>query len=226
MDGALASLVGGLARGPVIGVPTSVGYGSAHGGTTALNAMLASCAAGLAVVGIDDGLGAGTIAARHRARARVSRVAYLDCVGGLAGDMLIAALLDAGAELETLRRVPDALGIEGVEIDVERVERQGIGALHLRIDAAGDHAHRHYRDIRDSSRMRTCRSEPARGHSTRFGGSPRSRAAFTAFLLTMSTSTSSARSTRSSMSAARSSSWTSSASSVSSRRRSRSPAAS
>jgi len=64
MDGALASLVGGLASGPVIGVPTSVGYGSAHGGTTALNAMLASCAAGLAVVGIDDGLGAGTIAAR------------------------------------------------------------------------------------------------------------------------------------------------------------------
>lgn len=64
MDGALASLVGGLARAPVIGVPTSVGYGSAHGGTTPLNAMLASCAAGLAVVGIDDGLGAGTIAAR------------------------------------------------------------------------------------------------------------------------------------------------------------------
>lgn len=64
MDGALASLVGGLAPGPVIGVPTSVGYGSAHRGSTALNAMLASCAAGLAVVGIDDGLGAGTIAAR------------------------------------------------------------------------------------------------------------------------------------------------------------------
>jgi NCAIR mutase (PurE)-related protein len=63
MDGALASLVGGLAPAPVIGVPTSVGYGSAHGGTTALNAMLSSCAAGLAVVGIDDGLGAGTIAA-------------------------------------------------------------------------------------------------------------------------------------------------------------------
>lgn len=64
MDGALASLVGGLVRAPVIGIPTSVGYGSAHGGTTALNAMLTSCAAGLAVVGIDDGLGAGTIAAR------------------------------------------------------------------------------------------------------------------------------------------------------------------
>jgi NCAIR mutase (PurE)-related protein len=64
MDGALASVVGGLAACPVIGVPTSVGYGSAAAGQTALNAMLASCAAGLAVVGIDDGLGAGTIAAR------------------------------------------------------------------------------------------------------------------------------------------------------------------
>jgi NCAIR mutase (PurE)-related protein len=64
MDGALASLVGGLAPAPVIGVPTSVGYGSAQDGQTALNAMLCSCAAGLAVVGIDDGLGAGTIAAR------------------------------------------------------------------------------------------------------------------------------------------------------------------
>jgi NCAIR mutase (PurE)-related protein len=64
MDGALASLVGGLAAAPAIGIPTSVGYGSARGGETALNAMLASCAAGLAVVGIDDGLGAGTIAAR------------------------------------------------------------------------------------------------------------------------------------------------------------------
>ncbi len=64
MDAALASVVGGLAAAPVIGVPTSVGYGSAQGGLTALNAMLCSCAAGLAVVGIDDGFGAGTIAAR------------------------------------------------------------------------------------------------------------------------------------------------------------------
>jgi pyridinium-3,5-biscarboxylic acid mononucleotide synthase len=64
MDGALASVVGGLVAAPVIGVPTSVGYGVADGGRTALHAMLASCAAALAVVGIDDGLGAGTIAAR------------------------------------------------------------------------------------------------------------------------------------------------------------------
>ncbi len=63
MDAALASVIGGLAPVPVIGVPTSVGYGSADGGRTALNAMLCSCAAGLAVVGIDDGFGAGTVAA-------------------------------------------------------------------------------------------------------------------------------------------------------------------
>ena len=64
MDAALASVVGGLVAAPVIGVPTSIGYGVADDGRTALNAMLASCAAALAVVGIDDGLGAGTIAAR------------------------------------------------------------------------------------------------------------------------------------------------------------------
>jgi NCAIR mutase (PurE)-related protein len=64
MDAALASVVGGLVAAPVIGVPTSTGYGVAEGGRTALNAMLTSCAAALAVVGIDDGLGAGTIAAR------------------------------------------------------------------------------------------------------------------------------------------------------------------
>lgn len=69
MDGALASVIGGLAPCPVVGVPTSVGYGSAHGGQTALNAMLCSCADGLAVVGIDDGLGAGSIAARIARRA-------------------------------------------------------------------------------------------------------------------------------------------------------------
>jgi NCAIR mutase (PurE)-related protein len=71
MDGALASVIGGLAPCPVIGVPTSVGYGSAQGGQTALNAMLCSCADGLAVVGIDDGLGAGSIAARIARRAEV-----------------------------------------------------------------------------------------------------------------------------------------------------------
>ena len=63
-DAALCSVVGGLVAAPVIGVPTSTGYGVAFGGVTALHAMLTSCAAGVAVVNIDDGFGAGTIAAR------------------------------------------------------------------------------------------------------------------------------------------------------------------
>jgi NCAIR mutase (PurE)-related protein len=63
-EGALPSVLSGLVRQPVIGVPTSVGYGVAEGGTTALHAMLASCANGLTVVNIDNGFGA-AIAARR-----------------------------------------------------------------------------------------------------------------------------------------------------------------
>ncbi len=58
MEGALASLVGGLTSAPVVAVPTSVGYGAALEGVTALLAMLSSCAAGITVVGIDNGYGA------------------------------------------------------------------------------------------------------------------------------------------------------------------------
>jgi pyridinium-3,5-biscarboxylic acid mononucleotide synthase len=63
-DAALASVVGGLVATPVIAVPTSTGYGVAAGGVTALLSMLTSCAAGVAVVNIDDGFGGATIAAR------------------------------------------------------------------------------------------------------------------------------------------------------------------
>jgi NCAIR mutase (PurE)-related protein len=63
-DAALASVVGVLVAAPVIAVPTSTGYGVATGGIPALLAMLSSCAPGVAVVNIDDGFGAATIAAR------------------------------------------------------------------------------------------------------------------------------------------------------------------
>jgi NCAIR mutase (PurE)-related protein len=58
MEGALASVIGGLTAAPLIAVPTSVGYGAALEGVTALLAMLASCASGITVVGIDNGFGA------------------------------------------------------------------------------------------------------------------------------------------------------------------------
>jgi NCAIR mutase (PurE)-related protein len=64
MEGALPSVVGGLVAAPVIAVPTSVGYGASFGGVAALLAMLNSCASGVAVVNIDNGFGAGTLAAK------------------------------------------------------------------------------------------------------------------------------------------------------------------
>ena len=62
MEGALASVIGGLADCPVIAVPTSVGYGASFGGLSALLSMLNSCASGVSVVNIDNGVGAGYLA--------------------------------------------------------------------------------------------------------------------------------------------------------------------
>lgn len=70
MEGALPSVIGGLVAVPVIAVPTSVGYGTAFGGVTALFAMLTSCASGLVVVNIDNGFGAAMAAHRVLAGAK------------------------------------------------------------------------------------------------------------------------------------------------------------
>ena len=64
MEGALASVVGGLVDKPIIAVPTSIGYGASFGGVSALLTMLNSCAPGIAVVNIDNGFGAGSMAHR------------------------------------------------------------------------------------------------------------------------------------------------------------------
>lgn len=63
MEGAIASVIGGLVAAPVVACPTSVGYGASFGGLAALLAMLSSCVPGVACVNIDDGIGAGYIAA-------------------------------------------------------------------------------------------------------------------------------------------------------------------
>ena len=70
MEGTLPSLVAGMVAAPVIAVPTSVGYGAAFDGLAALLAMLTSCAVGVSVVNIDNGFGAGALAARILAGAR------------------------------------------------------------------------------------------------------------------------------------------------------------
>ena len=68
MEGALASVIGGLTNRPVIAVPTSVGYGASFQGLAALLAMLNSCAAGVGVVNIDNGFGAGVLASKINAK--------------------------------------------------------------------------------------------------------------------------------------------------------------
>jgi NCAIR mutase (PurE)-related protein len=75
MEGALASVVGGLVSCPVIGVPTSVGYGASLGGIAALLSMLNSCASGVSVVNIDNGFGAGYQASLINRRAAQGRQA-------------------------------------------------------------------------------------------------------------------------------------------------------
>ncbi|MBO0894806.1 MAG: nickel pincer cofactor biosynthesis protein LarB, partial [Acidimicrobiales bacterium] len=82
MEGALASLVGGLTPAPVVAVPTSAGYGAALDGVTALLAMLASCAAGLTVVGIDNGFGAASAVMRLLGQAAFDHVGGGTDAGG------------------------------------------------------------------------------------------------------------------------------------------------
>lgn len=64
MEGAMASVVGGLTKNPVVAVPTSVGYGASFGGVSALLSMLTSCASGIGVVNIDNGFGAACLASK------------------------------------------------------------------------------------------------------------------------------------------------------------------
>lgn len=75
MEGALASVIGGLVDNPVIAVPTSVGYGASFGGMSALLTMINSCANGIAVVNIDNGFGAGYMASQ------INRLAYNNTLG-------------------------------------------------------------------------------------------------------------------------------------------------
>jgi NCAIR mutase (PurE)-related protein len=74
MDGALPSVVSGLVDVPVVGLPTSVGYGMGGGGHAALLSMLQTCAPGMAVVNIDNGIGAGAIAGLIANRAAAARL--------------------------------------------------------------------------------------------------------------------------------------------------------
>jgi uncharacterized protein (TIGR00299 family) protein len=75
-------------------------------------------------------------------------ILYIDCVGGAAGDMLLAALIDAGADLAAVRQALAATGVEGLDLELTRVERHGIGATHVDVVAPHEHVHRSWRDVR------------------------------------------------------------------------------
>ncbi|HUR08981.1 MAG TPA: nickel pincer cofactor biosynthesis protein LarB [Nonomuraea sp.] len=101
MEGALASAVGGLVAAPVIAVPTSVGYGAALEGVTALLAMLSSCAAGLTVVNIDSGFGAAMAAHRlaHTTRRTSPPPTPVPSTDALAGEERASQPSSVGTEV-------------------------------------------------------------------------------------------------------------------------------
>ena len=79
----------------------------------------------------------------------MAKILYLDCFSGVSGDMLLGALLDAGAPFDELEQVVESLGLDGVSIARERVDRAGIGATKFRVadgNAAPERAHEHHHD--------------------------------------------------------------------------------
>ena len=76
-------------------------------------------------------------------------IAYLDCIGGLAGDMLLAALIDAGASRDRLDDVITMLELPRVDVEITRVERHGIGALQVDVHAHDQEHDRPYAQIRE-----------------------------------------------------------------------------
>ena len=137
-------------------MPTSVGYGAAFEGVAALLGMLTSCAPGIGVVNIDNGFGAAALA--HKivvvGVSGPRRVAYVDMIGGAAGDMLLAAFLDAGLDRDALERALRTVVPDGWTLAPARTVKRGIAATFAGLVVPGedgdaehhDHDHAHHHD--------------------------------------------------------------------------------
>jgi hypothetical protein len=75
------------------------------------------------------------------------KIAYLDCASGISGDMLLGALVDAGADLAEIQRGIDSLGLSGCRLTVHEVKKRGFRATHLVVEHEPEHAHRHLHHI-------------------------------------------------------------------------------
>jgi len=75
------------------------------------------------------------------------RIAYLDCSTGISGDMTLAALIDAGVDVELIRSGIDSIGLEGVHLECQTVVKGGFRATHIKVVHPEQHAHRHMADI-------------------------------------------------------------------------------
>lgn len=81
--------------------------------------------------------------------AKGKKLAYFDCFSGASGDMILGALIDAGAPVEPLAALPAALGLEGVELNFEQITKQGLGATQVDVVCPETHVHRHLHHIVD-----------------------------------------------------------------------------
>lgn len=100
------------------------------------------------------------------------RVAYLDCLSGVSGDMTLGALVDAGVPLEAIQQGVASLGLPDVRVTAEEVKRHGFRALKVRVEHPPEHAHRHLHHITDmiaASQLTTTQQELATRIFTRIG---------------------------------------------------------
>ena len=144
MEGALASVVGGLVDKPVIAVPTSIGYGANFEGLSALLAMLNSCASGVSVVNIDNGFGAGFMAHTINCLGgRNSEVLYFDCSSGISGNMTLGALSELIDDPHYLVNELKKLNVDGYHIHISKEKKNGITGTYVDVHLEHEHHHEH-----------------------------------------------------------------------------------